>query len=81
MAVQRGSVSFDPQNWKRLSRSSNKSKVVNDALRLYFMMETLRAEQECEWSEKEITVLKKEWDHYKKSGESYGYDETFDRNL
>ena len=79
MAVQKSSVSFDPGNWKRLSKASNKSKVVNDALHLYFLVENMQAEKECAWSEEEMNLLAKEWDHYKKTDESYSYDQTFDR--
>ncbi len=81
MPVRKSSVSFDPKNWKRLSRASNKSKVVNDALNLYFLVETMQSEQECSYSEKEMKLLQKEWNHYKKTKESYSYDETFDRDL
>ena len=79
MAVQKSSVSFDPSNWKRLSKASNRSKVVNEALHLYFLVENMQAEKECVWSEEELLVLQNEWDHYKKTKESYSYEETFDR--
>ena len=81
MSVHKSSVSFDPQNWKLLKRASNKSRVVNDALHLYFLMEATTAEEEVSWSEKEMAVLCKEWDHYKKSKEAYSYDQTFDRPM
>ena len=80
MAVQKSSVSFDPLNWKRLAHAANKSKVVNDALHLYFMLETMNAEQECAYSEKEIKFLQREWKHYQKTKESYSYEETFNRD-
>lgn len=79
MTVKKSSVSFELGNWKRLSKASNKSKVVNDALHLYFLMENIQAEQECAWSEKELDVLQQEWKHYKKTKESYSYEQTFDR--
>lgn len=79
MTVRKSSVSFDSQNWKQLSYASNKSKVVNEALRLYFLVENIQAEKECTWSEQEIQILQKEWSHYKKTGESYSYTETFNR--
>lgn len=79
MAVRKSSVSFDSQNWKQLSHASNKSKVVNEALRLYFLIENIQAEKECAWSEQEIQILQSEWDHYKKTNEFYSYEETFHR--
>jgi len=79
MTVKKSSVSFDSQNWKQLSRAANKSKVVNEALKLYFLVENMQAQQECTWSEQEIKLLQSEWNHYKKTDESYSYEETFDR--
>lgn len=79
MAVQKTSVSFDPSNWKRLSKAANKSKIVNEALHLYFLVENMQAEKESSWSDEEMALLQREWDHYKKTGESFSYEETFDR--
>jgi hypothetical protein len=81
MAVKRSTVSFDPVIWKRLSQSKNKSKVVNDALLLFFQLEQLKAEHECEFSEKGLALIHKEIEHYEKTGESYSYEEVFSKFL
>lgn len=81
MSVKKSSISFNPQIWQQLGLFKNKSKVVNEALELYFSLQKFRAKQELEISEAETEFLLSELEHYKKTGESYSYQEVFSRDL
>ena len=81
MSVVKNSVSFEPEVWKALSDQPNRSKVVNNALKLYFTLENKRAEQEAEWSEEEEKLILASLKHYEKTGESYSHEEVFGRPL
>lgn len=81
MSVVKNSVSFEPEVWEALSEQPNRSRVVNNALKLYFTLENKRAEQEAAWSEEEEKLILAELEHYEKTGESYSYEETFNRKF
>ncbi|KKQ72173.1 MAG: hypothetical protein UT33_C0005G0094 [Candidatus Peregrinibacteria bacterium GW2011_GWC2_39_14] len=70
MPASRSTISFSEQNWKKLSDSDNKSKIVNTALKFFFDSKDLLKKREEEFILNELC-------HYEKTGESYGFDETF----
>jgi len=79
MAVKKTSISFTPAVWDGLSQYKNKSKIVNEALALFFSLEQRRGEKELEISNAEEEILLREWEKYKKTGEFFSYKETFSR--
>lgn len=48
MAVTRSTVSFEPNIWAQLSKTKNRSRVVNNALNLYFSAEAFKADPRIE---------------------------------
>ncbi|PJC37274.1 hypothetical protein CO046_01295 [Candidatus Peregrinibacteria bacterium CG_4_9_14_0_2_um_filter_53_11] len=70
MSVSRSTISFSEQNWKKLANAENKSKTVNLALKFYYDSKELLKEKEEEF-------ILNELQHYENTGESYGFDETF----
>lgn len=70
MTASRSTISFNPQNWKKLQEASNKSKVVNAALQFYFDSKALL-------KQREETFILDELAHYEATGESYTFEETF----
>ncbi len=81
MSVKKSSVSFNPEIWQQLTRAKNKSKVVNEALKLYFSINKFKANKELEYSEAEAEFLMAELEHHRKTGESYEYEAVFNRDL
>lgn len=79
MSVKKTSLSLQPNIWEELSAYKNKSKVVNDALTIFFLLEKRKAEKEVELSEDEEGFLLSEWEHYQKTGEVSSEEETFSR--
>lgn len=70
MSASRSTISFTEKNWGKLAQTSNKSKTVNVALKFYFDSKELLKEKEEEF-------ILNELQHYEKTGESYGFEETF----
>ena len=70
MAASRSSISFTEDNWDKIQSASNKSKVVNTALKFYFDSKALLKQKEEEFILKELA-------HYENTGEVYTFEETF----
>lgn len=70
MPASRSTISFTEQNWQKLAKAENKSKTVNIALRFFFDSKELLKKREEEF-------ILNELGHYKDTGESYSFDETF----
>lgn len=70
MTASRSTISFTEDNWAKLSKSKNKSQVVNAALAFYF--------DGCEMlSQKEEEFILNELEHYRVTGECYSTEEVF----
>lgn len=70
MPASRSSISFTEDNWDKIQSASNKSKVVNTALKFYFDSKALLKQKEEEFILKELS-------HYEDTGEVYSFEETF----
>lgn len=70
MSVSRSTISFSEENWKKISDEKNKSKLINTALRYFF-------DAQDYLKQAEQNFILDEWQHYKKTEESYTFDETF----
>lgn len=70
MPASRSTISFNEDNWNKMQKSSNKSKVVNTALKFYFDSKELLKKKEEEFILNELA-------HYEQTGEIYTFEETF----
>lgn len=70
MSASRSSISFNEENWSKIQAASNKSKVVNTALKFYFDSKELLKKKEEEFILNELA-------HYEATGEVYTFEETF----
>lgn len=70
MPASRSTISFSKENWDKMESASNKSKVVNTALKFYFDSKELLKKKEEEFILNELA-------HYEKTGEVYTFEETF----
>ena len=70
MSVTRSTVSFTENNWNKISGTSNRSKLVNDALAYFFAAKDYLKEKEEEFILNELK-------HYQDSDEHYTFEETF----
>ena len=70
MAIVRSTIAFAEKNWQKLATQKNRSKLVNTALDYYFRAQGFLQEKEEEFFLQEMK-------HFKDSGESYTFEETF----
>ena len=70
MVASRSTISFTEENWNEIQKTSNKSKMVNSALKFYFDAKNLLKKREEEFILNELA-------HYEETGESYSFEETF----
>lgn len=70
MSVTRSTISFEPENWSKIQGADNRSRLVNEALAYFFSAKDFLKEKEEEFILGELA-------HYKKTGEHYSFDETF----
>lgn len=80
MSVKKSSVAFDPIVWNQLSSKPNRSLIVNEALKLYFMLEQKEAEATAAWEDHKSELII-EWKHFRETGENYSPAETFNRKF
>lgn len=72
MPASRSTISFTEQNWQLLAKTSNKSKIVNNALKFFFDSKKLLKKREEEF-------ILNELQHYEDTGECYSFEETFNK--
>ncbi len=71
MPASRSTISFQDQNWKKLQKEKNKSRLVNKALHFYYSSQELLKKKEEEFILNELA-------HFEQTSESYTFEETFD---
>ncbi len=68
MPASRTTISFNEQNWKALTKASNKSALVNQALQFFFAAKNILKQKEEEFILNELA-------HYDETGEGYSLNE------
>ncbi len=80
MSVSRSTVSFKPDIWARISQEKNRSRVINNALNLYFSTKDFRDSHQAQFSKEERTYLLETLDAIQNNkGKNYTYEEVFNR--
>jgi len=74
MSVVRSTISFQPQNWKKIACVKNRSKLVNKALEYYFTAQDFLKKKEEEF-------ILQELGHYRKTGERYSLEKTLEEDI
>lgn len=70
MIAARSTISFTENNWAKMKKEENKSKLVNKALEFYFGSKKLLKQKEEEFILNELA-------HFESTGERYSFEETF----
>ena len=70
MSASRSTISFTEENWNKLAKGKNKSKMVNIALKFFFDSKDHLKESLEEFVLNELK-------HYEDTGESYSFEDTF----
>ena len=70
MSVTRSTIAFSPDNWEKIEKTNNRSRLINEALSYFFNAKEFLKEKEEEFILGELA-------HYKNTGEHYTFDETF----